>query len=432
LAAAFVIVALAAVGLVAGLTLALASSDVSHLARQQAAALAKAVAATAAATYRANGGFDRADLSSALAVVVDAGGRATITDVHGHEIAATAPHGGASGPLGPTERAAVTVDGARVGTVALQVGTTGLGAVDDRLRGALAAGVGASAGLAAALAIGAAFVASRRITHPVRALTAAVRAIGSGERQARVDGGGPGEVGELARAFDAMADSLEREDQLRRSLVADVAHELRTPLAILLATGEALADGVAEATPETLGSLKEEAQRLATRVEDLERLASAEAAGLRLSRHPVDLAVVGEEAMEAMAGRFEASGVELERRLHPIVVEGDGGRLYQVVTNLLTNALKFTPRGGRVELVVEPGPDHTARLMVVDSGVGIPPDELDRVFERFFRGKAAGEVAGSGIGLAVVAELVRAHQGRIEVASERGQGARFTVTLPRV
>lgn len=425
------VVALAAVGLVTGLTLALASSDVSHLAGQQAAALAKAVAATAAASYRANGGFDRADLSSALAVVVDAGGRASITDVHGDEIAATAAYGRTPGPLGPTERAAVTVDGARVGTVALQVGTTGLGAVDDRLRAALAAGVGASAGLAAALAIGAALVVSRRITQPVRALTAAVRAMGLGERQARVGGGGPGEVGELARSFDAMADSLDREDQLRRSLVADVAHELRTPLAILLATGEALADGVAEPTSETLGSLKDEAQRLAVRVEDLERLASAEAAGLSLSRHPIDLAIVGEEAAEALVARFEAAGVALERRLHPVVVEGDGGRLFQVVTNLLTNALKFTPSEGRVELVTEPGPDHTARLVVADSGVGIPFDELGRVFERFFRGKAAGQVAGSGIGLAVVAELVRAHQGHIEAASEPGQGARFTVTLPR-
>lgn len=429
LVVAFVAVALAAVGLMAGLTLAFATSDVTHLARQQAGDLAKAVAAAAATAYTSQGGWGGADLSSALAVVADAGGQAHITDIQGHEVAATVPSGGGT-VSGPSVSAPVTVGGSQIGTVSLQVGSHGLGSADNRLRGALAAAVAGSAGLAAALAIAAAVVVSGRITKPVRALLGAVRAMGSGRREARAGAGGPGEVGELARAFDSMASDLEREDTLRRALAADVAHELRTPLAILLATCEALADGVAEPTPETLASLKDEAQRLATRVEDLEGLASAEAAALSLSRTPVDLDRVASEAAEAMAARFEAAGVHLGRRLHPVVVEGDAGRLHQVATNLLTNAVKFTPPGGQVELAVEPGRDGTARLVVTDSGVGIPPEERERVFERFFRGKGASGVTGSGIGLAVAAELVRAHGGDIEVHSEPGQGARFIVTLP--
>lgn len=430
LAAAFVGVALAAVGLVAGLMLIFASLDVSHLARQQADDLANVVAAAAASAYQAQGGWAGANLSSALAVIADAGGRARITDLQGHEVAASASDQNTS-LSGPKATAPVIVDGRQVGTVALQLGSQGLGAVNTRLRGALAAAVAGSAGLAAVMAIAAALIVSRRITEPVRALNVAVRAMAGGARDARVGRHGRGELGELARAFDSMADSLARQDELRRALAADVAHELRTPLAVLLATSEALVDGLAAPTPEALSSLREEVQRLASRVEDLEALASAEAAGLSLSRQTLDLARLGGQAADALAPRFEAAGVHLECSLRPVLVEGDRGRLHQVVTNLLNNALKFTPAGGHVQLAVGPGAGREAHLVVTDTGRGIAPDEVDRVFDRFFRGRGAANVAGSGIGLAVVAELVRAHGGHIEVSSELGRGARFVVTLPR-
>ncbi len=251
-----------------------------------------------------------------------------------------------------------------------------------------------------------------------------------GDRSARANLAAPGELGELGAAVDRMAANLEREDELRRALTADVAHELRTPVTILAAQCEAILDGVAEPSAEHLSSLYEEVLRLGRVIEDLESLASAEAAGLRLERGPVELDRVVARAAELLAPQFEAAEVELETHLAPAVVDGDEQRLAQVARNLLVNALKFTPAGGRVEIEVEAS-DGTARFAVSDSGSGIAADELAHVFERFWRGAGARGTAGSGVGLAVVDELVRAHGGSVTAASEPGRGSTFTVELPR-
>jgi signal transduction histidine kinase len=272
---------------------------------------------------------------------------------------------------------------------------------------------------------------SRRITRPLVALTDVARSMEAGDRDVRVAGpAGPGELRELAAAFNQMADALAREDALRRALVADVAHELRTPITILQASTEALADGVVQPTARELSSLHDEAVRLARMVEDLETLSAAEAAGLRLERRVVDLADVARDAVEALRQQFEAAPVRLDTRLSPVAVAGDPARLAQVVTNLLTNALKFTPAGGEATVEVS-ADDGSARLEVTDSGIGIGAGDIDHVFERFWRGSRVSRVAGSGIGLAVVAELVRAHDGSVSVASAPGEGARFVVILPR-
>ncbi len=213
-----------------------------------------------------------------------------------------------------------------------------------------------------------------------------------------------------------MADSLEREDQLRRALVADVAHELRTPIAVLQAETEALVDRVTEPSPAALSSVHDEAVRLGRMVEDLQTLASAEAAGLHLERRLLDVGRVAGEAADSLSPRFQAAGVHLDQTLPPTVVVGDPHRLYQVVANLLSNAAKFTPSGGQVNLrVTTDGPD--ALIEVADTGPGIPEGELPQVWDRFFRGKAGQSVAGSGIGLAVVKELVDAHGGTVAVES---------------
>ena len=212
--------------------------------------------------------------------------------------------------------------------------------------------------------------------------------------------------------------------------VAHVAHEPRTPVTILRAYCEEMVDGVAEPSLERLASLHDEVLRLGTIVDDLETLASAEAAGLRLERTLVGLDRVAAAAAELLEPRFAAAELELELELAPVEVEGDPGRLGQVVTNLLTNGLKFTPPGGRVTLAVAPR-GELARLSVTDTGPGIPAEELPHVFERFWRGSRAAAVGGSGIGLAVVSELVRAHSGRVEVESTIGEGTTFTVLLPR-
>jgi signal transduction histidine kinase len=233
----------------------------------------------------------------------------------------------------------------------------------------------------------------------------------------------------LGRAFDAMAESLQQEDRLRRALVADVAHELRTPVAILQAETEALLDGVSSVSQETLTSLHDETVRLGRMVEDLQTLASAEAAGLHLERRPLDLSRVASEAADSLASRFRSAGLHLVQDLPPTFVLGDPQRLRQVVTNLLANGAKFTPAGGEVKLRVGASQDR-AVLEVADSGPGIPPEEAALVWERFYRGKSGRSTAGSGIGLAVVKELAAAHGGTVHLVSPSGGGARFIVELP--
>jgi two-component system sensor histidine kinase BaeS len=222
---------------------------------------------------------------------------------------------------------------------------------------------------------------------------------------------------------------LARQDDLRQALVADVAHELRTPVAVLQATCEAVIDGVSPPTAEMVGSMHEEVLRLGKRVEDLGTLASAETAGLRLTRGPVDLSQVAEDAVAADAQRFAAAGLTVSTELTPVVVNGDQARLFQVISNLLINAAKFTPAGGRVRLTVGRHVEG-AMVQVADNGVGIAPDELGHVFERFWRGRASAGREGGGIGLAIVAELVRAHHGTVHVESVADEGSVFTVWLP--
>jgi two-component system sensor histidine kinase BaeS len=266
----------------------------------------------------------------------------------------------------------------------------------------------------------------------VERIIAVTRAMGRGERTARVgDMAAPSELRELATAFDQLADTRDRQDQLRRDLVADVAHELRTPVAVLQAGHEALLDGITEPTPDQLASLHDEVLRLARMVGDLQTLAAADAAALHLTRRPCDLADLAAEAADSLAGRFEAAGIALQRRLAPARIDADPRWLHQVITNLLTNALKFTAEGGRV--TIEAGPSGAdAVLTVTDTGVGIPADELPRIFDRFWRGRQAGQFSGSGIGLAVAAELAQAHDGRLTARSELGEGTVMTLTLPRV
>jgi signal transduction histidine kinase len=226
-----------------------------------------------------------------------------------------------------------------------------------------------------------------------------------------------------------MADSLEEEDRLRRVLVADVAHELRTPVAVMQAETEALSDGIATPSRQALLSLHEEAVRLGRLVEDLQTLAAAQAAGLELTRRPLDLGRVAADAAYSLAGRFRNGQIDLRQELLPTAAIGDPHRLHQVATNLMTNAAKFTPPGGTVVVrTFTDGPD--AVLEVTDSGPGVPEGEQHAIWQRFFRGSAGAARAGSGIGLAIVKELVDAHGGTVSVDTPNGGGARFEVRVP--
>jgi signal transduction histidine kinase len=423
-------VALAAIALLAGLTAAFAAADVSNLARQQRADLAKAIAISAGAAWDENKTWSSADFSLVLDVAAPTGTAVQIRDQSGRVVASTSNFGAVNGTQTSLP---VVVRGERVGTALVRPTGSGLNAADSSLKTALLRAIAGAAGLAALLALLTGLAVARRITRPVTRLIAVTRSMAAGDRTTRVgEIHAAGELRELAAAFDQMAGTLDRQEQIRRNLVADVAHELRTPIAILQAGHEALLDGVAEPTPAELGSLRDEVLRLARMVGDLQTLAAADAAALNLTWIQTDLAGLAATAADSLARRFEAAGITLDRELSASPVLADPHWLHQVITNLLTNALKFTPAGGRV--TVSTGSIGTeAMLRVSDTGVGIPADDLPRIFDRFFRGRQAAQISGSGIGLAVAAELVQAHGGRLTAVSETagpGHGTQMTLSLP--
>jgi signal transduction histidine kinase len=427
LALAFLAVALAAVALLAGLTAVFAAADVSNLASQQRGELAKAIAAVSGAVWDRNNTWSGANTSAILDLAAPTGTAVQIRDQAGRIVVASRDFDAKDGAQSNLE---IVVNGQRVGTALVRSTGSGLNAADSSLKTALLRAIAGAAGLAALLALLTGLAVARRITRPVTRLIAATRAMAGGDRAARVgEIRTAGELRELAAAFDQMAGALDRQEQIRRNLVADVAHELRTPIAILQAGHEALLDGVAEPTPAELGSLRDEVLRLARMVGDLQTLAAADAAALNLTRKPADLAELAAAAADSLARRFEAAGLALDRQLAAAPVLADPRWLHQVITNLLTNALKFTPPGGQVTITTGTA-DGDAVLRVTDTGPGIPAEDLPRIFDRFFRGQQAAQISGSGIGLSVAAELAKAHGGRLTAASEVGHGTQLTLSLP--
>jgi signal transduction histidine kinase len=267
----------------------------------------------------------------------------------------------------------------------------------------------------------------------VDALTAAVRRMGAGDLDQRVPVVADDEVGELARAFNAMAGNLARTEQLRRTMVADVAHELRTPLTNLRGYLEAIQDGVAPPDAEVIASLHEEAIHLSRLVDDLQDLALADAGQLPLERRPIAVADVVGPVTRLVAPRAAAAGVAVEADLQPGLpaVEADPLRARQIVHNLLGNAVRHTPAGGAVRVRARRAADGV-EVTVADTGEGIPPEHLPHVFERFYRADRSRSRAtgGAGIGLAVVKQLVEAHGGRVGVESTPGRGTTLRFTLP--
>jgi two-component system, OmpR family, sensor histidine kinase BaeS len=426
LAIAFLGVALAAVALLAVLAAVFSAVDVSSLASRQRDDLASAIAVAAGAAWNQNQSWASADLSPVLDLADRSGLELEIQDASGRAVAATPGFTAA----GSQSSQPVLVHGRRVGTVRLGLSASGLGGADSVLRTALLRAIAGAAGLAALLALFTGLGVARRITRPIARLITVTRAMAGGDRSARAGQlGGPSEMRELAAAFDNMADTLDHEDTIRRDLVASVAHELRTPVAVLQAGHEALLDGVADPSPEQLGSLRDEVLRLARMIDDLQTMAAADAAVLHLTRERCDLADIAGAAADSLARRFEAAEVALDRQLAAAPVLADERWMHQVVTNLLGNALKFTPAGGTVTIRTEQR-GASAVLEVADTGVGIPADELPRIFDRFWRGQAAAQTSGSGIGLAIAAELAQAHGGTLTADSQPGQGTRFTLTLP--
>ena len=441
LAAAFVTVAVVAVAVYAVLTVTSTREQLAELMLQVHRQDAESAAAAAARAYEAAGSWEDADLIGAVAVA--ARGQATIAvrDADGNLVAAPAEEAAAmleqmhgvelvDIARGDPVVAPVVVDGERVGSLVLRFPASHLPAPEQQVRSALIRTALVGAAVAVLVAVGIALFVARRVSRPLVALTDAATEMASGQRGVRVGlGGQPGELGVLATAFDRMSESVEHEEDLRRQVVRDVAHEVRTPLTILRGTTEGLVDGVLEPDQETLASLHDEVLRLSSLVGDLETLAAADAAALRLDRRPIDLAEVAGAAVSLARGAAADADVHLEAALAPVPVEGDPERLRQVVVNLLSNALRHTPAGGRID-VRTAAEDGDAELEVLDTGEGIAPEDLPHVFERFYRGGGAEAGSGSGIGLAVAAELVAAHGGSIEARNRAEGGAAFTVRLP--
>jgi two-component system, OmpR family, sensor histidine kinase BaeS len=427
LAVAFLGVALAAIVLLALLAAVFIDEDVSSQASHQRAELAGAISVGVGTAWDRTDNWVSTDLDPVMEMARKAGVKLQVHDSTGSTVASSP---GLVIVAVAQDTVPVVVGGQRIGVVLMWFSSGGLGS-ESALGAAVVGAIATAAALASGLALLTGFGVARRITGPVTRLIAVTRAMADGDRAARVgDIRAPGELRELAKAFDQMADALDREDQIRRDLVAAVAHELRTPVAVLQAGHEALLDGLAAPTPEEFSSLREEVQRLAWLIDELQTLVAADAATLHLDRRRCDLAEIADDAAGSMARKFEAAGIKLDRRLDGVPVVADEHWLHQVITNLLTNALKFTPAGGTVTVSTrQAGTD--AVLEVEDTGIGIPAEELPRVFDRFWRGRGAAQISGSGIGLAIADELARAHGGRLTAVSTEDRGTTMTLTLPR-
>ena len=276
----------------------------------------------------------------------------------------------------------------------------------------------------------------RGIATPLANVMVAADAVAEGDLSARVPEYGPGEFRRLARSFNRMAGELARADEQRRNLTADVAHELRTPLHIIQGNLEGVLDGIYEPTSEHITATLDETRLLARLVSDLRTLSLAEAGQLPLVREQVDVAELLGDVQTSFSGQAEAADVDLKIQSVPsLQISADIGRLNQVLGNLVANALRHTPAGGKITLRAEVPPDGPdgVQIIVQDTGGGISAEQLPYIFDRFWRGDQARTHSGGtggGLGLAITRQLVRAHGGSIRVESEEGVGTTFTILLP--
>jgi two-component system sensor histidine kinase BaeS len=324
----------------------------------------------------------------------------------------------------------VVVDGLTVGSVRLGFGSPSTATAQNIAWTWII--VAALVSLAVAIVM--ALYVSRRISRPLARLSSVARSFAAGDRAARADpadASAPGELGEIARSFDASADEVVRSEQARQRMAADVAHELRTPLAALQAGLEELRDGLVEPEPARLAALHAQSVRLGRVVDDLSHLSAAESAALTLRRQRVDLGLLVTEAVSASRPSLDAAGISVTVDVPAgIAVNGDADRLHQAFGNVLANAARHCRAGDSVAVGV--AADRSRALVTIaDTGPGIAPEDLPYVFDRLWRGSADSDAAGSGIGLAVVRELVVAHGGTVEATSDGMSGTTFVLSLPR-
>lgn len=265
----------------------------------------------------------------------------------------------------------------------------------------------------------------RRLVSPLGAVMDAADRVADGDYSVRVRESGPIPVRALARSFNAMTSRLENADRLRRDLMADLAHELRTPLTVLQGRLEGLADNVYPLDQAQIAQLLDETHVLSRLVDDLRTLALSEAGALPLQRESTDLVLLANDVAASMRGRGAA--IVTAASTPVVMAEVDQIRIREVLTNLLANAIRHTPPAGRIEVTIEQAAEHVL-LTVADTGTGIAPDVLPRLFDRFYKGP---DSRGSGLGLAIAKGIVTAHGGEIAAKSRVGEGTRIRLSLPR-
>ncbi len=324
----------------------------------------------------------------------------------------------------------ITVEGNHVGTLLVRE-VTDL----SRSEQAFLSTVTRSALLGGGIAIGVALVLSflliTQILSPLRVLTRATERIAEGDLPEQIRIKSSDELGQLGSSFTHMVDSLRRSETLRRTMTADIAHELRTPVTIIQGTLEAILDGIYDPSTETIAPIYEETLHLGSLIDDLRDLALAEAGELRLTKEPTDVGELVRQVSESAGASVEQSPtvrVQVEGGIPPVAL--DPKRFRQVLANLLSNALIYTPADGEICVSVRRA-EGSVELCVADTGPGISEKDLPHLFERFYRGDPArGRTGGSGLGLAIVRQWVEAHGGTIRAENRSEGGARFVLQIP--
>ena len=336
--------------------------------------------------------------------------------------------------LSQVAKAAIEVDGVVVGSVHLWVygSDTLMRQPDQEFRNNSYQAMLLAAIVAIILASCIGFLFARNLVAPINRMTKTARAIKEGDLSARTELTGEDEIARLGETFDAMAESVEKDRELERRLTTDVAHELRTPLMAIQATVEAMVDGVYEADEERLVTVNSEVQRLSRLVDALLKLSRLENRATPMKEEIVNVGELIEGIITTHEMFVADSGLTMTYKAQQgVLVVGDPDMICQATANLISNAVRYTPEGGHIEVTVRRG-DIMASIAVKDTGIGLTREEAKMVFSRFWRADAGRtrESGGLGVGLAVVKEIVDRHGGWVQVEGEKGKGACFTIHIP--
>jgi two-component system sensor histidine kinase BaeS len=293
--------------------------------------------------------------------------------------------------------------------------------------------LGSIAVISVALLLG--LILARSLTRPLQQLTEATRKVATGDLDVKVDIRAKDELGELAQSFNLMNQRLAQSRDMRRQMTADIAHELRTPVSVILGYADGLKENVIPPSQETFDLIQEQAEQLEHLIEDLRTLTRAEAGELALDLSPTDPSPLVQRLIatyEPQAARQEiALKVEIDEPIGKILIDAD--RFRQVLSNLLSNALQYTPAGGQITTSIAADEEEVS-IRITDTGGGIPPEDLELIFERFFRRdpSRSRDTGGSGLGLSIVKSLVERQGGQIRVESKVGEGTSFILSFPRL